>query len=730
MLGRIAGYCGAAFLFLIMTSGWWAAFDFNRGGKGLAELSSKGEARGSAGAFFVENSGQFNEEVRYLMYGSSFRMGLAEDSLSIDSSQYPGETVKLSFPGSRSGVSLEGVARSGARVSYLYGSDPSKWLRDVPVWGTIRYKDLYPGLDLVLDGRQEDALIQLDCKAGCRDSAQVQLQLEGVRSAWWEGDYLVFAAWSGTQRIPFLFPQGLFDESRPQLVWIQTIEDNQVHLPFIAHTINDWVAPGLPIPPPPPPETEPPTFWATLLGGERGEWANAITRDDQGSLYVAGRTTSWDFPATPGAYDETCGVDGDCDFVDERGYQSDIFVAKLSPDASTLEYATFIGGIMDEYAYDIVVDQDGAAFVIGNTYSWDFPTTEGAFNRTGAYGAPYVLKLNPSGSELEYSTFLAESSSRAYGIDIDDTGAAYITGSASPNSYGFPTTPGAFVNWAGLLNHVYILKMNPEGSDLEFGAVIGEGEGTAIRVGSEGEVYVGGTALSEEFPTTEDAVFPEHQGGSFEGFLLSLNPDGSDLTYSTFLGGSGSDQIVDIALGEDGSLYAAGNTTSHDFPVTERAYDENQRAMFVTRINPEGTALIFSTYIGGSNQDLLTSLGLAEDGRIFLGGWTKSEDFPVTEDAVDVTCGVDGKCGAAEYPDIYNWDGFIAVLDANGENLVYGTFIGGSRDDMVEGIHVRRGVVSFTGVAASPDLVLPPGGFQNELRGSTDALVGLIQINQ
>jgi hypothetical protein len=294
--------------------------------------------------------------------------------------------------------------------------------------------------------------------------------------------------------------------------------------------------------------------------------------------------------------------------------------------------------------------------------------------------------LNPDG--LVYSTYLGGSrADLANHIAVDASGNAYVTGTTA--SLNFPTTAGAFqVNNAGITD-AFVTKLNADGSGLVYSTYIGGtgvDAGTRIVLGHSGEVYVAGNA-GIDFPTTPGA-FQTVIGGAPDGFVTKLNPTGSALVYSTYLGGRGEEQSLGIALNTAGNAFVAGRTRSDDFPTTKKAYQPEygggEADAFVAKLNRKGSRLVYSTYLGGSAYDDNFG-GLAVDGggNVYLTGETRSDDFP-TKRAFQDTYG-----GTYPLPPPVG-DAYVAKLNARGKKLVFSTYLGGSGGEFANAIALDR----------------------------------------
>lgn len=388
-----------------------------------------------------------------------------------------------------------------------------------------------------------------------------------------------------------------------------------------------------------------------------------------------------------------------------------------------LVYSTFLGGANVDVGSDITVDASGNAYVVGTTQLLSlpstFPTTAGAFDTThnGSQDA-FVTKINSTGSALIYSTFLGGSDlDSASAIALDDTGNAYVTGSTS--STDFPTTVGAFDNTHNGIpgSDAFVTKLNPSGSALVYSTYLGgleQDAGSGIAVDTSGNAYVGGNTRSSGFPTTAGAFDTTHNPNDDpEIFVTKLNPTGSALVYSTFLGISSGGSL---ALDASGSAYVTGSTSSAAYPTTVGAFDTTHNGgsdVVVTKLNSSGSALVYSTFIGGSGNEGGEGIALDGSGNAYITGDTTSTDFPTTVGAFDTS--FNG-----------SFDAFVTKLNPSGSApLVYSTFLGDVGFDSGNDLAVdTSGNVYLTGTTSSPNFPTTADAFDTSFNGGpTDVFV-------
>src|ERR1700686_4695644 len=334
-----------------------------------------------------------------------------------------------------------------------------------------------------------------------------------------------------------------------------------------------------------------------------------------GNAYVTGSTSSIDFP-TMNPLQAALGGGG-----------GDAFVAEINPSGSALVYSTYLGGSGGEVGSGIAVDSAGNAYVIGFTSSANFPTTPSAFqticnggSNCFAHGDAFVTKINSGGSAFVYSTYLGGSGDdRGYGIAADSAGNAYVTGGTG--SADFPVTPGAFQPVCnGTCSDAFVTKIDSAGTALVYSTYLGgsgNDQGNSIAVDSTGNAYVTGYT-SGDFPT-KNPIQAAYGGGHYDAFVSKLNPTGSALAYSTYLGGTGTDTGNGIAVDSLGYAYVIG--TSGHSPYTDK--------VLATKINPAGSAFIFSTFLfGGSGSNTGGGIAVDNSRNAYITGATNSTNFP------------------------------------------------------------------------------------------------------
>ncbi|MFX0092147.1 MAG: SBBP repeat-containing protein [Candidatus Hodarchaeota archaeon] len=358
--------------------------------------------------------------------------------------------------------------------------------------------------------------------------------------------------------------------------------------------------------------------FSTYLGGNAQDTGTDIALDSLGYIYITGETRSSDFP-TNQAYQSTLG----------SFYSSDAFIARLDPTGTNLVFSTYLGGNEDDTAWGIAVDSVGNSYITGTTGSTNFPTLNAYQSTHGMVEDAFVTKLNSFGNGLIFSTYLGGNwSDYGYGIALDAANNIYVCGETSSTS--FPTFNAYQSVYGGNID-AFVTKLNSSGSGLMFSTYFGGNDTEAandIVVDNMGNSYVGGYTYSSDFPIQN--AYQNTLRGWSDAFLTKFNTSGTNLIFSTYIGGSDSDFGCDIVIDAGKDIYMTGSTVSLDFP-TLNAYQTNLALWdaFVTKLNATGTSLVFSTYLGGSGEDDARGIAVDSAGDSFITGRTDSTDFPL-----------------------------------------------------------------------------------------------------
>jgi Ricin-type beta-trefoil lectin domain-like/Beta-propeller repeat/FG-GAP-like repeat/Putative binding domain, N-terminal len=559
---------------------------------------------------------------------------------------------------------VEGEAPLHSIVNYFVGSDSRQWRSNIPTYARIRVHDIAEGVDLVLYGSGDELEYDLVLAPGA-DISAVSLRVAGAqRIAQTDGGSLVAEAGglAVSQHQPHIY-QELSEQKIP------------VAGDFVLHgdRIGFRVAPyqrDKPL------VIDPALTFSTIFGGTGSDMPKAVAVDSAGFIYIAGDTSSTDFPVAK-AYQPV--LPGQA-----NGNSRHIFVTKLDPTGSTIVFSTYLGGSNGETARDIAVDANGNVYVTGTTVSNDYPTTPGTLRSTstGTSGNDVVLtKLSPSGSALLYSAVIGGvRDDEVRGIAVDKSGNCYLTGTT--NSSDFPVSAGARndlwkLDTLASAAKVFVMKVNPSATSVSYSAILGGtgiDQAAGLAIDTLGNAYVAGTTNSADFPVTAGALQATSgiSGSATKGFVLALSADGSNLVFSTYLGGSGSEQANGIALDSSKNIYVAGLTTSPDFPGAGDAYfkpyNGSSNAVFVAKLASGGGSLAYSALFGGAN-NVVGGIAVDAAGNALVTGST--DTGLVTSSALLV---YPGSWGSAKFSSM---NAFAIKLNATGSDVVFSTYLGG-----------------------------------------------------
>jgi uncharacterized protein (TIGR03437 family) len=748
--------------------------------QGQAASTVQFVSRGSGYALFL-TPGKVVLNLERQQPASAAATGRTPEAASVD-------TVRMSLMGASPKANAVGLSPQPGVVSYFIGNDPKKWRSGIPTYGKVEYPQVYPGVDLVFYGNQrqleydfvvapgadpsriawriDGARASVDAEGNLVLSAAngpasfkkpVLYQMDGDNKTNVEGRFAV----AGNQ---VRFQLGSYDHSRALI-----IDPVLSYASYLAGSANDQI--GL----------------STGPGTAQMGVSQALAVDSAGSVYVAGYTFSIDFPPK-NPYESAPPAKQFGGVNVPPGEWPSAFVTKFSPDGSSLVYSTYLGGNYYDYIYAIAVDSSGSAYVTGFTNSTSFPVTSGAYqticdpfpNNTGpsagaascnsANASAFVTKLNPTGTGLVYSTFLGGYAyAYANSIAVDSAGRAYIAGneqtycSTQYTTYQgcFPTTSGAVIGGNATGGHspqyAFVAAFNPTGSQLLYSTIFGDLNGfscpngcgstwaTGVAVDANGYFYLVGETEAGKLPTTAGVVQPtgaplDSNGGQLQagrGFIAKFTPvtsaGGVTLAYATYLGGqtNASDYISGIAIDSSSNAYVVGYTTSKDFPVTSGAYGTvcnpnglTCAAAHVTKLNPTGTAILWSTYVGdakGDRTDALYFTGpiqLDGKGNVYIMGQAGTS-FPMVNPVEP-----------NPNPNLYGaMEVVVAELDPTGANVLFATRIGsGGRDTASPaGLVVdSAGDIYLAGNILGSDLITTPGAFQTTISSNPSYTHGFV----
>ncbi len=596
---------------------------------GASQVSS---SYGKLPLSFEINQGQTDSQVKFLARGQGYGVFLTprEAVLNLRTPQAKvakgneaagAAVLRMRLAHANTKPALSGLDPLPGKSNYFIGNDPGNWQREVAQYARVKYAAVYPGIDLVYYGRQRQLEYDFVLAPGA-DPKRIELVFEGARklSLDRQGNLiLATAAGELVQRKPVVYQEL---EGRRTEVDGRYVLRGRKRAGFQVASYDARQ----------PLVIDPVLSYSSYLGGSGNDIGHAIAVDSAGAAYVTGQTSSTNFPGANVSPIQANWVGS-----------NDVFVTKLNPEGTALVYSTYLGGSGNDIGHAIAVDSTGNAYVTGET---DSPTAAGPglipFPTLGAIqplyrggGDAFITKINAAGNALVYSTYLGGSGNeRGYGIAVDASFNAYVTGHTSSSQ----------------------------------GSVPGPGD----------------------FPTAAPLQAQNASLGNFDAFVTKINPAGSALVYSTFLGGNASEFSIDggaIAVDSGGSAYVGGTTGSPNFPgagtstiqPTWGGVATGRSDGFVVKFNAAGSALMYSTYLGGATDDAVNGIALDAARNAYVVGKTDSIDFPVTPGALQVLKGGPG------------FDAFVSKLNAAGSALVYSTYLGGSDGENAYAVAVDRG---------------------------------------
>ncbi|MGI9068860.1 MAG: SBBP repeat-containing protein, partial [Pyrinomonadaceae bacterium] len=660
------------------------------------------EAYGNLPLQFEANNGQSDASVKFISRGSGYTMFLTPNEAVLTlhaTSKSNGklevvspQALRMKLVGANTQPHISPLEELSGKVNHFIGNDSTKWREKIPTYQRVQYDSVYPGIDLTYYGNQRQLEYDFIVAPGADpkairlavsgaidlsvDAATGDLVLRGTGTEVRQLKPVVYQEVNGTrqevagnyrviEKSEFGFEIGAYDETKPLVID-----------PVLVYS-------------------------SSLLDGSVADSANAIAVDAAGNAYVTGNTTSTNFPTVNPIQPALSGG-------------QDVFISKFNVAGSALIYSTYLGGTTGfENGWDIAIDAAGNAYVAGHTIAGDFPTTASAFQVTKLTGSSqdtaFVTRLSASGT-LFYSTYLSGTqNSRAFGIATDGAGNAYVTGQAS--SLGFPLTASAFSSTSAGSGFLTKLNTNLSGqASLLYSSFLGPtgfAEGRAIAVDAAGNAYITGNTNSTSTNFTSAGAFQTvFGGGTADAFVAKFNTNlsgAASRVYSTYIGGSGNDfggnqtarGSKAIAIDTAGNAYITGTTTSTNFPVANafQASAGGNGDAFLTKLNTTGSALVYSTYLGGSgvNSEQGRSVAVNVVGNAYVTGLATSADFPTSSPLSTA----DGTTGGV----------FLAKFTPAGNTLVYSTRFGQANDQGLGAALDGAGNAFVTSVRSSETFV-------------------------
>lgn len=625
-------------------------------------------------------------------------------------------TLRMKLEGAHAKPLVSGLAQLQGKANYFIGHDPTTWQTNIPTYARVQYTEIYPGINVVYYGNQRQLEYDLVVQPGA-DPEQIRLAFEGTEDIRTDetGD-LILKVDGGELRLkqPLVYQEVNGTRQPVAARYVvrkqETIAGLDVGVTVAAY---DTKKPLI---------IDPVLSYSTYLGGTGDQAGTAIAVDGEGNAYVTGFTSSTDFPLAAPSQSTING-----------GFY-DAFVTKFNPSGSALLYSTFLGGSGLDFGNGIAVDAEGNAYVTGNTTSViDFPGTLGRKKDPGPSEA-FVTRLGPDGTLIVSELLGGRGDEAGYGIAVDASGNIYVTGFTDSNNFGNCGNIKELGEGNACENGAaFVAKLDSDGAPIYITDLGGNDydSGSGIAFDASGNAYVTGATASSDFSTVNpvQAVL----GGLYDAFVAKLDATGA-IVYSTYLGGSNDDSGSGIAVDGSGTVYVTGDTASSDFPTAnplQASFGGGDDA-FLSKFDAAGS-LIYSTYLGGSDDDYGTGIAVDGSGNAFLVGSTASSDFPTANAFQATKDGVSDSSATGSEPIVSPKkpvaplsDAFVTKFDFTGSALVYSSFMGGNGEDFGTGIaldgsggaYVAGQTLSSTFPTANP--------FQATKGGLSDAFVAKI----
>jgi hypothetical protein len=653
---------------------------------------------------FEPNHGQADQKVDFISHGPGYSLLLSAKEADLQliaasagpHAQIRKNTLRMKLLGANPRAYAEGRELQEGKSNYFIGNNHNSWRTDIPQYGRVEYREVYPGINVAYYGNNRQ--LEYDFIAGPQaDPRKIRLAFHGADRIRIDesGDLILTVDFSEVrQRKPVVYqdtPSGRVRVNGRYVVRGR----NRVGFEVAAYDRSKPLV------------IDPVLIFSSYFGGNGNDIGNGIKLDLAGNIYICGRTGSTNFPGNP--------IPGTpAGFL--NGSTTAAYVAKISP-SGALIFSSYVGGTDDQaFGASVAVDSNGNVYLAGTTTATDFPTLNPIQPTNHGSTDAFVLELNSGGSALVYSTYLGGSQVDYVSMmKVDGSGNAYVSGStASPD---FPTLNAVQPKYGGGGFDAYAAKISPNGSALVYSTFIG-GSGTdfdnSAALDSSGNLYVFGDTDSVDFPVKN--AFQAVSGGGVDGWIVKLDPTGSIVIYSTYIGGSGGDAVRGGQPDASGNLYITGNTSSPNFPILngiQPTYGGGNGDAWVAALNATGSALIYSTYIGGNGDDQAYDLQLDALDNVYIVGETSSTNFPVVKAIQNSNAGA--------------YDAFLTKINSTGSAILFSTYLGGAGTDYARQIAIdpasRVYIIGATSSSNFPTVAPLQGTFGG---GPEDAFLAII----
>lgn len=665
--------------------------------------------------FFEENKNQWPSQVKYqvevpggslFLENNSFTYHLVENvdfhgfvRKSADSVTVHHHAYRVNFENTNPSVEISGFDKHSFVRNYYRGNDPANWADNVSVFQGVKYQNIYSGIDILVYNSEKHLKYDFIVAPGA-DYSKIRMTYDGPDEMHIEYGHLYIKTSVGIilEQKPYAYQE--VNGVKTEVSCKYVLEGNKV-----SFAVKGNYNRSLPL------IIDPTLVVSTYTGSTADNWGFTATYDVAGNIYTGGIAAGTGYPTTMGAFQNTFGGGG----TGGIGYPFDITLSKLNPSGTALLFSTYYGGVDNEQPHSLYVNSNFELFVVGRTYSSNFPTTGGAYDQSYNGGSDIILgKFNTTGGIIA-STYLGGSAddcvnfnaaSYSYGgtkynyaddgrSEIILDGASNVYVAACTKSANFPTTAGAYDASLGGTQDGCVFKMNSSLSSLTFSTYLGGSADDAaygLKIDNAQNIYVTGGTTSVNFPTTAGVLNPTYKGGQADGFVSVLNSSGTALINSTYIGTSAFDQSYLIEQDASNNVYVFGLTRGA-YPVTAGVYTNAGSAQFIHKMNSTLSTTIFSTVVGtGSLNPNISPTAFLVDScqSIYIAGWGRCQAFstPNSNTVTGMPITANAQQSTTDGCDFY-----FMVLTPDAKSLWYGTYFG--ENTMSEPDHVDGGTSRF-----------------------------------
>ena len=637
--------------------------------------------------FFVKNKGQINNDNIFFTFSDYDKnFAFLESCILINIIKIRDDTVegsseiKLTFENSNK-IIPKGLDKLNHKSNYFIGNDMSKWSSNISNYDKIIYENLYEGIDLVyyfnemglkydwivktdadpkiiVEKYEGIEILEIDIKGDLNIITKSGELHEGKPLSYQEiGNKIVrvdvvydiinensikycIGKYDYSKELiidPLIYSTYIGGGENDEGIDIKLDNDNNIlitgktyssNFPFTNGSYSGYESDIILFKID---STDYELVFSTIIGGNDVDNGNGLAIDFENNIYITGYTKSSNFPVTNDCYDN----DSNGDY--------DIFVIKIKSDSLSLIYSTYIGHNDVDKAYDIEVDNEQNSYITGYSWSNDFPTTNGSYQKSKNYYCDiFIFKLNKNGTDCIYSTFIGGNGwDSSWKIVLDDEKNAIITGNTN-SDIDLPLSNAYDAGFNGGIKDIFLCKLNFDGSIIIFSTYIGgsnEDYASDITLDIYGDIYLtGATGSYSDFPLSSNCYDYSYNGGIRDVFMIKMKSDGSDLIYSTYIGGDSEEWGAAITIDDKNNIYIAGPTKSSNFPITPNCYQNKTSGnfdVFLCKLNITYSEFLYSTYIGGTEIEYGRNLILDSNLNIYITGFTKSLDFKISNDSFD-----------------------------------------------------------------------------------------------